>query len=77
VAVPLRLRSHGGVLSFLSTVTLFGTAVDITLAELSIESFFPNDEATETALREGSAALRLARQIPSHGRCRSTPAKRV
>ena len=61
MAVPLRLRSHGGVLSFLSTVTVFGTAVDITLAELSIKSFFPNDEATETALREGSAALRLAR----------------
>ena len=39
VVVPLRLRTHGGVLSFLSTVTVFGTAVDITLSELSLEAF--------------------------------------
>jgi hypothetical protein len=31
VAVFLRLRSTSGVLSFLSTVTVFGTAIDITL----------------------------------------------
>jgi hypothetical protein len=60
VAVPLRLRTHGAVLSFLSTVTVFGTAVDITLAELSIEALFPEDEATETALRGDAAAPRLA-----------------
>ena len=60
VAVPLRLRTHAGVLSFLSTVTVFGTAVDITLAELSIEAFFPEDDATESALRGGAAAPRLA-----------------
>lgn len=46
IAVPLRLRSAGGELSFLSTMTVFGTPVDITLAELSIESFFPADELT-------------------------------
>ena len=60
VAVPLRLRTHGGVLSFLSTVTVFGTAVDITLAELSIEAFFPEDEATEMALRGNPVGPRLA-----------------
>ena len=60
VAVPLRLRTHAGVLSFLSTVTVFGTAVDITLAELSVEAFFPEDEATEVALRGGTSAPRLA-----------------
>ena len=58
--MPLRLRTHGGVLSFLSTVTVFGAAMDITLAELSIEAFFPEDEATETALRSGAAPPRLA-----------------
>jgi hypothetical protein len=50
--VPLRLRMEQGVLAFLSTTTVFGTAVDITLAELAIESFFPADEATATALRQ-------------------------
>ena len=46
IAVPLRLRAAGAELSFLSTVATFGTAVDITVAELSIESFFPVDAAT-------------------------------
>jgi transcriptional regulator with XRE-family HTH domain len=51
VAVPFRLRSDGGVLSFLSTTTVFGTPVDITLAELALESFFPADAETAAALR--------------------------
>ena len=36
---------------FFSTVATFGTALDITLAELSIESFFPADPATEAYFR--------------------------
>jgi transcriptional regulator with XRE-family HTH domain len=51
IAVPLRLRTHAGVLSFLSTVTVFGTAVEITLAELSLEAFYPADEATSAAMQ--------------------------
>ena len=51
VVVPFRLRTDGGVLSFFSTTTVFGTAVDITLSELAIESFFPADAATAEALR--------------------------
>ena len=39
-------------LRFFSTVATFGTAVDITVAELAIESFFPADAATGEALRE-------------------------
>ena len=35
-----------GVRSLMSTVTVFGTPVDITLAELAIETFFPADAAT-------------------------------
>ena len=54
--VPLRLRtSTGDELSFFSTLATFGTALDITLAELSIESFFPADEATERTLRSAVA----------------------
>lgn len=50
--VPLRLRRDDAtILSFFSTIATFGTAVDLTLAELSIESFFPADDATAAALR--------------------------
>jgi transcriptional regulator with XRE-family HTH domain len=45
--VPLVLRSRGRELTFFSTLATFGTALDITVAELAIESFFPGDEATE------------------------------
>ncbi len=51
IAVPLRLRAGERVLSFISTVTTFGTATDITVAELSIESFFPADGETAEAVR--------------------------
>ena len=51
VVVPLRLRVPGGELRFLSTVTTFGTPVDITVEELSIESFFPGDRTTADYLR--------------------------
>ena len=53
LAVPLRLRTgaDGGELTFLSTVTTFGTALDVTLAELSLEAFLPADDATAAALR--------------------------
>ena len=50
--VPLVLRTPAGQeLHFFSTLATFGTAVDITVAELAIESFFPADEATAQALR--------------------------
>jgi hypothetical protein len=55
VAVPLRLRvgdvEGDGELAFISTITTFGTAVDVTVSELSIEAFFPADEATAGKLR--------------------------
>jgi transcriptional regulator with XRE-family HTH domain len=50
--VPLRLRTPAGdELAFFSTLATFGTPLDITLEELSIESFFPADRTTEAALR--------------------------
>jgi transcriptional regulator with XRE-family HTH domain len=52
VVVPLRLSAGGRELAFLSTVAAFGTPLDITVAELSIESFYPADPATAAALRE-------------------------
>jgi hypothetical protein len=49
--VTLRMKTPLGDLGFFSTVATFGTAVDITLAELSIESFFPADPETAATLR--------------------------
>jgi len=51
VAVPLQLDTELGRLSFLSTTTVFGTPIDLTLAELAIETFLPADAATAAALR--------------------------
>ncbi len=58
VAMPLRLRSPEGVLTLISTITVFGTPVDVTLSELALETFFPADTSTAEVLR------RLAAQIP-------------
>ena len=50
--VPLVLRGMDGPeLTFFSTLATFGTALDVTVAELAIESFFPADKTTEQALR--------------------------
>ncbi|WP_431240352.1 helix-turn-helix domain-containing protein [Mycolicibacterium aichiense] len=56
VAVPLEVdRLDGLPLTFLSMVTTFGTALDLTAAELSLEAFLPADETTTEALRATSA----------------------
>ena len=47
---PLRLKLDGTVLSFISTTTVFGTPLDVTLSELAIETFVPADEETRHAL---------------------------
>jgi transcriptional regulator with XRE-family HTH domain len=47
VFVPLRLRTIGGEeIAFFGLISTFGTAVDLTVAELALESFFPLDDAT-------------------------------
>lgn len=55
IALPTRLRFGDRVLSFFSTVTTFGTAADVTLAELAIEAFYPADDETAEYLRERAA----------------------
>ncbi len=52
IAVPLIIDSPVGRLSFLSTTTVFGTPVEVTLSELAIESFFPADSETAERLRQ-------------------------
>ncbi|MDQ1374736.1 MAG: hypothetical protein QOJ09_2074 [Actinomycetota bacterium] len=49
--VPLVLDVGGREVRFFSTLATFGTALDITIAELAIESFFPADDTTAAALR--------------------------
>ncbi|MGI8711937.1 MAG: helix-turn-helix domain-containing protein [Solirubrobacteraceae bacterium] len=56
IAVPLRVRVGETELSFISTVTTFGTATDITVSELSIESFFPADTTTSDRVQALVAA---------------------
>lgn len=54
--VPLRLASDGGELSLFTTLTTFGTPRDVTLDELAVELFFPEDEATELLLRAAASS---------------------
>jgi hypothetical protein len=50
--VPMRLRGpEDTTLTFFSTLATFGTALDITIEELAVESFFPADQQTGEALR--------------------------
>ena len=55
VLVPLKIHTSLGLLSFLSTTTVFGTPVDVTLSELAIEMFFPADAATAQAVRKAAS----------------------
>lgn len=50
IATPMRLRTEGGELALMTMVATFGTALDITLSELSIETFLPADAHTASAL---------------------------
>jgi transcriptional regulator with XRE-family HTH domain len=51
IVMPLRYRTPDGELTFFSTTTVFGTPLDVTVAELAIEAFYPLDAVTAAALR--------------------------
>lgn len=51
IAVPLLLDTVVGRIAFVSTITIFGTPVDVTLSELAIEAFFPADAQSAELLR--------------------------
>lgn len=51
IAIPIQLTVGGQVLSFLSTTTIFGTPIDVTLSELAIEAFFPANAETAAAMQ--------------------------
>jgi transcriptional regulator with XRE-family HTH domain len=51
IIVPLRLRDDtGGELAFFSTIATFGTAIDVTLAEVAVEAFYPANARTAAHL---------------------------
>jgi transcriptional regulator with XRE-family HTH domain len=56
IVLPPRLRGGDTELAFLSTISTFGTPPDITLAELSIEAFYPANAQTATRLLHEIAA---------------------
>lgn len=50
-ALPLRIEHEGRILSFVSSISTFNTPMDVTVAELAIETFLPADPATVKYLR--------------------------
>ncbi|WP_293908188.1 helix-turn-helix transcriptional regulator [Phenylobacterium sp.] len=60
VAIPFQLMVGDTLLSLFGTTTVFGTPVDITLSELTLETFFPADASTAEALRAAHEARRAA-----------------
>jgi hypothetical protein len=48
--IPVEYRAGPHVLSFFSTISQFGSAEDIALADLRIEMMFPANEATRVAM---------------------------
>lgn len=61
VVLPVQLDTPDGVLSFFTTAATFGTAADVTLSELTVESFFPADAETERVLRARAGRTAAAR----------------
>ncbi|WP_229820883.1 MULTISPECIES: helix-turn-helix domain-containing protein [Streptomyces] len=55
-ALPLRVEHDGRVLSFVSSVATFNTPMDVTVAELAVETFLPADAATAAYLHERGGA---------------------
>ena len=60
IVVPLILDTPMGRLSLISTMTVFGTPMEVTLSELALETFFPADAQTAAALRGMAEAASAA-----------------
>ncbi|QCX80074.1 Helix-turn-helix protein [Streptomyces sp. YIM 121038] len=51
-ALPLRIEHEGRVLSFISSISTFNTPMDVTVAELAVETLLPADPATVKYLQD-------------------------
>ena len=56
ILLPLRIRDGDRELAFFSTISTFGTPIDITLAELAIEAFYPANARTAARLLQDIGA---------------------
>ncbi|WP_369194997.1 helix-turn-helix domain-containing protein [Streptomyces djakartensis] len=54
-ALPLRIEHEGRTLSFISSISTFNTPMDVTVAELAIETLLPADPATVKYLQESAS----------------------
>jgi transcriptional regulator with XRE-family HTH domain len=52
IVVPFQVSSKFGVLSFITTTTVFGTPVDVTVSEIALETFFPADQTTRDVFEQ-------------------------
>lgn len=53
-ALPMRIEHEGRILSFVSSISTFNTPMDVTVAELAIETFLPADPATAKYLHSAA-----------------------
>jgi hypothetical protein len=58
VVLPFQLQTEHGIVSLISTVTVFGTPIDVTVAELALECFYPADAASADILQRAAAIRR-------------------
>lgn len=66
LATPMRIETRFGIVSFLNTLTVFGTPSDVTLAELALEMLFPADDETIEIVVEMERERSLAAPPGSH-----------
>ncbi|MDQ3875072.1 MAG: helix-turn-helix transcriptional regulator [Actinomycetota bacterium] len=52
IVLPLQFRHGADRLALFSTLTTFGTAADVTLAELAVEAFYPADRESAALLAD-------------------------
>lgn len=57
IVVPLKLEADCGLLSLFTTTTTFGSALDVTMSELTLECFYPTDALAAEALKTMIAPL--------------------
>jgi hypothetical protein len=65
ILVPFRMSTPVGELSLFTTLTTFGTPLDVTVDELAVELFFPADDRSDHILRTGSPAPEEAYAVRS------------
>ena len=61
MVLPFELATEAGVLAFFSTITVFGTPIDVTLSELALECFYPADAPTAEILHRAATSRSGAR----------------